>query len=77
VDGEVIGRFQTLAVLMPNGRDVRVYSIENQRDGASCQASGAWVDDVADGEAPELKYRVSDCGNYVETTFTVENPADP
>jgi hypothetical protein len=77
VDGEVIGRFQTMAVLMPNGRDVRVYSIENQRDGASCQASGAWVDDVADGEAPELKYRVSDCGNYVETTFTVENPADP
>lgn len=77
VDGEVIGRFQAMAVLMPNGRDVRVYSIEHQRDGARCQASGAWADDVADGEAPELKYRVSDCGNYVETTFTVENPADP
>jgi hypothetical protein len=75
VDREVTGRFDVMAILLPNNKDVRIYSIEHQEDGDMCRAQKHWTYDILDGTSPQFVDRVSKCSNYVKTTYTVTNPA--
>jgi hypothetical protein len=76
---QVLGEFQTMAVLQANNRDLRVFTIEHQTDEGAvsfgCDTHGGWADDVPHGVATALVKEVSRCDNYVKTTFTVTHPA--
>jgi hypothetical protein len=78
VDNEVIGRFDTMVVLEANNKDVRVFSNARQEDtgvtGFGCDTTGGWIDQVLDGADGSLDHEITECSNYIRTTFTVTKP---